>query len=52
MKTKTAEAGSKEGRLKRRLKSVRKRKRARRDFECDVVALKMRLVEIEEHSDR
>ena len=37
------------GRLKRRLTSVRKRKRARRsDFECETVALKMRLVKIEE----
>ncbi len=40
------------GRLKRQLKSVKKRKRARRfDFECEVVALKMRLVKIEEDSD-
>jgi hypothetical protein len=28
-----------------RLKGVRKRKRARRGFECEVLALKMRLVE-------
>jgi len=29
--------------LKRRLKGVRKRKRARRGFECEAIALKMRL---------
>ena len=37
------------GRLKRQLKGVRKRKRARRfDLECEAVALKMRLVKVEE----
>ena len=35
------------GRLKRQLKRVKKRKRARRfDFECEVVTSKMRLVKI------
>ena len=32
------------GRLRGRLQGVRRRKRARRGFECEVVALKMRLV--------
>ena len=40
------------GRLKRRLKSVRKRKHAQRGLACEAVALKMRLVKIEEDSDR
>jgi hypothetical protein len=40
------------GRLKRRLKSVRKRKRAQRGFESEAVALKMRLIKVEEDSDR
>ncbi len=35
------------GWLKRRLRAVRRRKRARRDFECQVVAAKLRLVKIE-----
>ncbi len=40
------------GRLKRQLRSVRKRKRARRlNFECEVVTSKMRLVKIEADSD-
>ncbi|MDY7076957.1 MAG: hypothetical protein SXV54_08535 [Chloroflexota bacterium] len=42
----TGEDG-KGGRLKGRLKGVRKRKRARRDFECEAVASKMRLVKVE-----
>ena len=45
--------GGRGGRLKRRLKGVQKRRRVRRfDLECDAVALKMRLVKIEENSDR
>ena len=37
------------GRLKRRLKGVRKRKYARRfDLECGAMALKMRLIKAEE----
>ncbi len=40
------------GQLRRRLKSVRKRKRAQRlNFECETVALKMRLVKGEEDSN-
>ena len=45
--------GGRGGRLKRRLKGVQKRRRVRRfDLECAAVALKMRLVKIEEDSDR
>jgi hypothetical protein len=51
MTTKTAAENEREGRLKGRLKGVQKRKRARRDFECEVVGLKMRLVEVKEQSD-
>ena len=52
MKKKEEESQGRGGRLKRQLKSVRKRKRARRlDFECDVVTSKMRLVKIEADSD-
>jgi hypothetical protein len=41
--------GGQGGRLKRRLKGVRKRKYTRRfDFECEAVALKMRLIKAEE----
>jgi len=44
--------GGRCGRLKRRLKGVQKRKRVRRlDLECEAVALKMRLIKIEEDSD-
>jgi len=39
------------GRIGGRLKGVRKRKRARRGFECDVMALKLRLVKTRETSD-
>jgi len=42
----------KSGRLEKRLKAVRKRKRAQRGFECEVVASKMRLVKVEEENDR
>ena len=35
-----------------RLKGVRKRKRALRGFECEVVAQKLRLVSIKGQSDR
>jgi hypothetical protein len=38
--------GERDGRRGGRLKGVRKRKRARREFECEVMALKMRLVKI------
>jgi len=40
------------GRLPGRLKGVRKRKRARRDFACEVVAQKLRLVKFRMQSDR
>ena len=44
--------GGRSGRLKRQLKSVKKRRRVRRfDLECEAVALKMRLVKIKEDSD-
>lgn len=39
------------GRLKKRLRVVRKRKRAQRGFECEVVASKMRLVKTKEEND-
>ncbi len=39
-------------RLGKRLKRVRKRKRARRDFACEAVALKMRLVKAREKGNR
>ena len=39
------------GELKGRLKGVRKRKRARRGFECEVMALKMHLVKVKEEGD-
>jgi len=38
--------GERDERRGGRLKGVRKRKRARRGFECEVMALKMRLVKI------
>ncbi len=40
------------GRLKKRLRAVKKRKRASRDFECDVLAARMRLVKVKEENDR
>jgi len=40
------------GRLKKRLRVVRKRKRAQRGFECEVVVSKMRLVKTKEENDR
>ena len=40
------------GRLKRRLRSVKNRRRARNGFECESVALRVRLVKAEEDSDR
>jgi len=36
------------GRMGGRLKGVRKRKRAWRPFECEVVTLKLRLVKVKE----
>jgi len=39
-------------RLKNRLKKVRRRKRARRGFECEAVARKMRLARVEEGDGR
>jgi hypothetical protein len=39
------------GRLPGRVKGVRKRKRAQRGFECEVVAQKLRLVRIKGQSD-
>ena len=38
--------------IKRRLKGVRKRKRAQKEFKCEVMALKMRLIRIGEERDR
>jgi len=40
------------GRLGGRLVGVRKRKRARRGFECEVVALKLRLVRVKGEDHR
>ena len=40
------------GRLGGRLKGVRRRKRARRGFECEVMATKLRLVKVKEEGDR
>ncbi len=40
------------GRFGKRLRAVRKRKRTRRGFACEVVVRKMRLVKIEEDRDR
>ncbi|MEE9615819.1 MAG: hypothetical protein V3T90_02295 [Anaerolineae bacterium] len=39
-------------RLGGRLKGVRRRKRARRGFECEVMATKLRLVKVKEEGDR
>jgi len=44
MKVKGTEENDRGGRMGGRLKGVRKRKRARRGFECEVVAMKLRLV--------
>jgi len=52
MKMKGAEENESGGRIGGRLKGVRKRKRAQRGFECEVVALKLRLVKIKERSGR
>lgn len=46
------EEGERGGWLKKRLQVVRKRKRARRGFECEVMASKMRLVKVEEENGR
>jgi hypothetical protein len=40
------------GRLKRQLKRVQKRSHARYGFECEAVALRMRLIKTKEDSDR
>ncbi|MBL7064815.1 MAG: hypothetical protein ISS49_11515 [Anaerolineae bacterium] len=40
------------GRLGGRLKGVRKRRRSRRGFECEVMALKLRLVRAKEKDGR
>jgi len=40
------------GRMGERLRVVRKRKRARRGFECEVMVSKMRLVKVEEKRGR
>jgi hypothetical protein len=40
------------GRLRRRLKRVQRRSRAQHGFECEAVALRMRLVKTKEDSDR
>ncbi len=39
------------GRLGGRLKGVRRRKRARRGFECEVMVTKLRLVKVKEEGD-
>lgn len=46
MTTKGMEENEGSERMGGRLKGVRKRKRARRGFECEVVALKLRLVKV------
>ena len=43
---------SEERAIKRRLRGVRKRKRAQKGFKCEVMAHKMRLVEITGGRDR
>lgn len=48
---KAAEESKQDKGLKGRLKGVRKRKRVRRDFECEAVALKMRLVKVKEEGE-
>ena len=40
------------GRLKRRLKRVQRRSHAAHGFECEAVALRMRLIKTKEDSDR
>ncbi len=52
MSVKGTEGNEGDGRFGGRLKGVRKRKRAQRGFECEVVALKLRLVKIKERSGR
>ena len=51
MTTKGMEENEGGGRMGGRLKGVRKRKRARRGFECQVVALKLRLVKVRGKGD-
>lgn len=52
MKAKGTGQNGKGGRIKGgRLVGVRKRKRARRGFECEVMALKLRLVRVREERD-
>ncbi len=51
MRVEGTEGNERGGRLGGRLKSVRKRKRARRGFECEVMAFKLRLVKIKEQGD-
>ena len=48
----SGDEGERGGRLGKRLRDVRKRKRTRRGFACEVVVRKMRLVKIEEERDR
>ncbi len=52
MTTKGMEENESGGRMGGRLKGVRKRKRSRRGFECEVVALKLRLVKVKGKGDR
>ncbi len=52
MKVGETEEDKRGGELKRRLKGVRKRRRARCGFECAVVGRKMRLVRVKEENDR
>ena len=52
MAAEKARENERDGELKERLRGVRKRKRARRGFECEVMALKMRLVKVKEQGDR
>jgi hypothetical protein len=46
------DGGSGGGRLPGRLKGVRKRKRAKRGYKCEVVAQKLRLVQVRTRGER
>jgi hypothetical protein len=45
------EQGGPRGRMKRQLQSVQRRSRARHGFECEAVALRMRLIKTREDGD-
>jgi hypothetical protein len=51
MATTRNDNGRTKGRLSGRLEGVRKRKRARREYECEAVLEKLRLVNIKERGD-